>query len=449
MAHRRATIIKQAFLRANDAFVRRNMSARATSSFHEVPAGPPDPMFVLKQEYDQDSTSYKVDIGAGVLRDEQGACYEFPVIRKAKSIIEKQPLGHDYRPTTGITSFRHHAARLMFGGDSKAIRNKQIASIQTVAGTGACRIGAVFLKKHWPTTLSRQRNEASATVHIGTPTWGNYEPLFWHAGFDKIKTYPYLDAMQNVAMTSTLNALRGAPDRSIFIFQGCCHNPTGRDYSQSEWGLIADVMLSKGHFAFFDTAYQGLGLGIEEDAWAIRHFVAKGVDMLVCQSFSKNAGLYSERVGALHVVCASADIANNVLDQLRSLTRWEVSSAPAYGAELVNALLSDPTTEAQWKTELAMVRGRMRRLREELHAQLTRRLATPSPRDGTIGGWDHLLQENGLFSFTGLSAAQSQILVAQHHIYMPGNGRINISGLNAANTTRVAETFDTVIRGYT
>lgn len=336
-----------------------------------------------------------------------------------------------------------NAARLMFGDDCEALKDDRIASIQTVAGTGACRIGAVFLRKYWPSTSS----SVLTPVHIGTPTWGNYDPLFKHAGFEtSIATYPYLDASQAIDMASVLTSLNNAPNGSIFVFQGCCHNPTGRDYSTDQWTKIADVMHTKGHFAFFDTAYQGLGHSAPNDARAIRHFVQKGINMLVCQSFSKNAGLYSERVGALHVVCATPSIAANVLDQLRSLTRWEVSSAPAYGAELVNIVLADPALERQWQAETGAVRDEILRLRKEFHDQMTERLRTPSPRTGTTCGWDHLLKENGLFSWTGLTASQTRSMIARHHVYLPSNGRINVSGLNASNMARVAEAFNDVIR---
>lgn len=240
-------------------------------------------------------------------------------------------------------------------------------------------------------------------------------------------------------MASTVEAIQSAPNQSIIVLQAVCHNPTGRDFTKDQWSQIADIMQTKGHFAFFDCAYQGLGTDSATDAWAIRHFVDRGIDMLVCQSFSKNAGLYSERVGALHVVCASSSIAANVLDQLRALTRWEVSSTPAYGAELVNIVLSDPALKAKWQSELEAARQRMRGLRKELHELVT-------SRGSTSVDWSHLLEENGLFSFTGLSAAQTRALIAQYHIYMPENGRINVSGLNSGNIKRVAEAFDTVVR---
>lgn len=332
----------------------------------------------------------------------------------------------------------------MFGEDCKALTNGRIASIQTVAGTGACRIAAVFLKKYWSFAAP---STALPSVYLGTPTWGNYDPLFKHAGFETgIATYPYLNALQDVDMESVLAALNNAPERSIFVFQGCCHNPTGRDYTETQWSQIADLMQAKRHFAFFDTAYQGLGRSEMQDAWAVRHFVERDVDLLVCQSFSKNTGLYSERVGALHVVCGTSAIAVNVLDQLRSLTRWEVSSAPAYGAELVNILLSELSLEERWQAETSKVRHGIWNLRNDFHCRMAERTRTPSPRNGTADGWNHLLKENGLFPWTGLSPVQTRLLIDRHHVYLPASGRINVSGLNAANMSRVAEAFDDVIR---
>ncbi|KAF9631931.1 hypothetical protein BFW01_g2793 [Lasiodiplodia theobromae] len=410
------------------------------ASFSDVQKGPLDPINILKRQYDEDPTPSKVDLGVGVLRDEQGGCYEIPVVQEAKAILAQRRIGHDYRPTTGIEPFRHNAARLIFGDDSACIKENRVATVQTVAGTGACRIGAVFLSKHWPSsTAGPSPSQNEQPVYLGVPTWGNYDPLFQHAGFSNVKKYQYLDLTRRIDMASTVEAIQSAPNQSIIVLQAVCHNPTGRDFTKDQWSQIADIMQTKGHFAFFDCAYQGLGTDSATDAWAIRHFVDRGIDMLVCQSFSKNAGLYSERVGALHVVCASSSIAANVLDQLRALTRWEVSSTPAYGAELVNIVLSDPALKAKWQSELESARQRMRGFRKELHELVT-------SRGSTSVDWSHLLEENGLFSFTGLSAAQTRALIAQYHIYMPENGRINVSGLNSGNIKRVAEAFDTVVR---
>ena len=262
------------------------------------------------------------------------------------------------------------------------------------------------------------------------------------------ETYPHLDKNFNLDFASTISNIRSAPKQSIFVLQAVCHNPTGADYTQGQWADIADALRAGGHFAYLDTAYQGLGNGLDEDAWAIRHFAEKGVDMLVCQSFSKNMGLYSERVGALHVVCSSSEIAANVLDQLRSFTRWEVSSSPAYGAQIVETILSDESLAKEWREQLGAARQRLRGLRKELHRLLTEDLATPSPRTSSVRGWDQLIEENGLFSFTGLSGRLVDDLINKHHVYLTGNGRINVSGMNDDNVKRVAEAFDTVIRSH-
>ncbi|KAL0264077.1 Aspartate aminotransferase, cytoplasmic [Diplodia seriata] len=408
-------------------------------SFSDVEKGPADPINLLKAEYDRDPTPSKVDLGVGVLRDEQGGCYEIPVVQE---VSKSSPI----KPTIGIEPFRRNAANLLFGAPSAALRENRVSTIQTVAGTGACHLGAVFLRAHWPTSASAGSGSSptnATRVLLGVPTWGNYAPLFAHAGYTNIVQYPYLDSSRRVDIASVLAALRAAPDRSIVVLQACCHNPTGRDLTRAQWTQVACVMREKRHFAFFDAAYQGLGNDSDGDAWAVRHFVERGdVDMLVCQSFSKNAGLYSERVGALHVVCGTAGVAANVLDRLRALLRWEVSSSPAYGAELVGVVLGDEGLRGRWLGDLEAARGRMRGLREELHGLLT------EGGGGAGGGvdWAHLLEENGLFSFTAITPAQSRKLVEEHHIYMPENGRINVSGLNKGNIKRVAEAFELVTR---
>ena len=325
----------------------------------------------------------------------------------------------------------------------------QVASIQTVAGTGACRTGAVLLNKHWPSTSASGATgpiRNPTPVYVGTPTWTNYAPLFRHAGFPDFRTYDHLDKAFALDFDATVAALDAAPAHIVFVFQAVCHNPTGRDFSREQWSRITDLLLAKHHFAYMDTAYQALGSGTDEDAWAVRHMASRGVDMLVCQSFSKNMGLYSERVGALHVVCQTTEIAERVLDQLRTFVRWEVSSSPAFGAQLVETILSDSQLEEEWQGELQTARERLEGLRGELRGLMVGKYGTPSPRTGTVEGWRHVGEEKGLFSWTGLSGDQAKLLREKYHVYLPGTGRINVSGLNGENVGRVAEAFDAVIR---
>lgn len=243
-------------------------------------------------------------------------------------------------------------------------------------------------------------------------------------------------------MDSTLQAAEQAPRGSIFVLQACCHNPTGADMTADKWRSLGDILQRRNHLAFFDVAYHGLGAPEDaaRDIWPVRHFAARGVDMIVCQSFSKNMGLYSERVGVLHVVCREAEIAERVQDVLRSLVRWEVSSAPGYGARLAEIILKDEELRMEWLGELAGAAGRLATNRERLHAELTRVLGTP-------GDWEHLVQDKGLFSLLGIGKEQVERLIDEFHIYLPPNGRINVAGLNDGNVGVVARAIDQVVRG--
>lgn len=202
-------------------------------------------------------------------------------------------------------------------------------------------MGACFLRK----TIKH----GVPQVFIGTPTWGNYDPLFRAVGLDKINTYTYYSRERGaVDFTNMLHAVRTAPRHSIFVLQACCHNPTGMDLSRDQWTILAREMKLRGHFPFFDMAYQGLGALLEDDAWAVRHFACLGFEMVVCQSFSKNFGLYGERCGVLHVLSDDAEVAFRVKDRLRSLIRWEFSSSPAYGSRLVTIIAEDEGLKEDW-----------------------------------------------------------------------------------------------------
>lgn len=185
-------------------------------------------------------------------------------------------------------------------------------------------------------------------VYISTPTWGNHIPIFQEAGL-QTTTYPYLDSSKHaVNFPALLDAVRTAPRGSVFVLQGCCHNPTGVDFNLGQWQELAVEMQTHGHLPFFDTAYQGLGNSFNEDAAGVRTFVKAGIEMLVCQSFSKNFALYGERCGALHVVAESSEVAANVKDRLRSLIRHTYSSSPAYGSRLVKLVLNNNSSRGSW-----------------------------------------------------------------------------------------------------
>lgn len=327
--------------------------------FEDVLRGPVDPVYILKNAVDADTSPNKVDLGVGVYRNENAEYNEIQAIKEAKIILSQQQLGHDYEVTTGNPEFVQNSAGILFGKDAEAIRSRRVTSVQAISGTGSIHLAALF--------LSRCAAFKDRKVYIGTPAWGNYEPLFNLVGLEVVK-YRYYDGEQGVVdFSSVLRAVKEAPRGSIFVLQGCCHNPSGLDLSQQQWRELAAAVQEHNHFPFFDMAYQGLGASLEEDSYGLRYFEQAGFDLLACQSFSKNFGLYGERCGVLHVVSGTEEVASNVYDQLRCLIRWEFSSSPAYGARLVNIILSNQTLTRKWTDELQVIRKRLLHLREAFH----------------------------------------------------------------------------------
>lgn len=340
--------------------------------FRSVTKGPADPVFILSSKVKADTSPSKIDLGVGVYRNEGGKYNEMGVLKQAKNVLAMAGLGHDYEVTTGDAGFVENACKLLFGDESEAIKIRNIASAQAISGTGSIHLAALF--------LSRAKELKDKQVFVGTPAWGNYEPLFNLVGFEVVK-YRHYDAEKGVVdFKSLLKAVDCAPNGSIFVLQGCCHNPSGADLSRDQWRTLARAMKPKGHFPFFDMAYQGLGAPLAEDAFGLRHFAEQGFELLACQSFSKNFGLYGERCGVLHVLTEEEAVAANVYDQLRCLIRWEFSSSPAYGSRLVNTVLKDKALTSQWQDELLIMRNRLLSLRRTLHDLLTKTLKV-SPRN--------------------------------------------------------------------
>ncbi|KAK1142802.1 hypothetical protein N8T08_007236 [Aspergillus melleus] len=334
-------------------------TVRSNTMFDNIPLAPADPLLDLKKAIDSDSSPHKVNLGIGIYQNDEGQIHEPYCIKMAKEKLALENPDHDYTASTGIDEYLVHAAELVFGPNSEPLASQRVASVQTIAGTGAIHLGALFLRK--VATAPGQK------VYVGTPTWGNHEPLFKLVAIH-LEKYNYFDSEEReVDLKSCLAAIRAAPENSVFIFQVCCHNPTGADFSPPHWQLIADEMKKRNHVPMFDFAYQGLGGGENDDAYPIRLFAAQGFEMLVCQSFSKNFGLYSERVGALHVVTKSRKAAQCTFSQLRRLIRAEFSSSPAYGARLVNTILKDQMLRQAWVAELDQMRSRLQHNRLRLY----------------------------------------------------------------------------------
>jgi len=404
-------------------------------TFQEVPLAPPDSIFKLTAAYKADTYPQKVNLGVGAYRDDDNKPWVLPVVRKATEILlNDHTLDHEYLPILGLPEYTSAAARLILGPDSRAIAEGRVVSAQTISGTGANHLGAIFLSKFYGWNGEK-------TTYMSNPTWANHQAIFSNVGINPID-YPYYDPKTiGLDLEGWLSTLKSAPPRSVFLIHACAHNPTGVDPTREQWVQIADTMLASHHYAFFDCAYQGFASGdLDDDAWAVRYFIERGVPMLVCQSFAKNAGLYGERVGALHVITADKATAERVKSQISVLQRSEISNPPTHGARIMSLILNDASLFEEWKRDVRTMAARIIDMRKALYSLLTSELHTP-------GNWSHIINQIGMFSFTGINPTQSKALTEKAHIYLTVNGRISMAGLNRHNLHYFAEQLDKAVRG--
>ncbi|KAF9886698.1 Aspartate aminotransferase, cytoplasmic [Aspergillus nanangensis] len=403
-----------------------------------VAAAPEDPLFGLAQAFRQDPSTKKVDLVIGAYRDDNSKPWVLPVVKKADELIRNDPnLNHEYLPIKGLADYTAAAQKLMIGADSAAIRENRVSSFQTISGTGAVHLGALFLAKFHP-------QKPQPKIYLSSPTWANHHQIFTNVGLS-LANYPYFSAKtKGLDFDGMLGALSSAPSGSIILLHACAHNPTGVDLTQDQWKQVAVVMRERHLFPFFDCAYQGFASGdLSRDAWAVRYFVDQGFELCIAQSFAKNFGLYGERTGAFHFVSApggeAAVSANaHVASQLAILQRSEISNPPAYGARIASRILNDPVLFAQWEDDLRTMSGRIAEMRTGLRQRLEAK--------GTPGSWQHITNQIGMFSFTGLSEPQVKLLREKWHVYMTKNGRISMAGLNTHNLDYFAEAVDSVVR---
>ncbi|KAF7295026.1 Aspartate aminotransferase [Mycena indigotica] len=417
--------------------VTQHMAGTTAEQWQSVPLAPPDSIFKLTAAYKEDTFGKKINLGVGAYRDDNSKPWVLPVVKEATRILlQDESLDHEYLPITGLPEFTAAAAKLILGSDSPAIAENRVSSVQTISGTGANHLGALFLSRFY------QWGSAEKKVWLSNPTWANHQAIFKNVDIAPVD-YPYYDPKTiGLDFEGFVGALKNAPERSVFLLHACAHNPTGVDPTPEQWATIADVFLAKKHFAFLDCAYQGFASGdLDNDARAVRFFVEKGVSLLICQSFAKNAGLYGERVGALHVVSTSKEAATRVKSQLSVLQRSEISNPPTHGARIVSLILNNPNMFEMWKRDIATMANRIIDMRKELFRLLTEELHTP-------GDWKHIVNQIGMFSFTGITPAQSKALIDDAHIYLTANGRISMAGLNSHNIKYFAESLDRVVRTY-
>ncbi|MEO7853598.1 MAG: amino acid aminotransferase [Rubrivivax sp.] len=390
------------------------------SLFAAVELAPRDPILGLTEQFNADPNPAKVNLGVGVYFDANGKLPILACVLEAEKQLAEAPKPKGYLPIDGIAVYDRAVQELVFGADCPALAQGRIATAQTLGGTGALKVGADFLKRLNP----------DVTVLISDPSWENHRALFTQAGFE-VATYPYYDAAaQGVRFDAMLSTLQGASSGSIVVLHACCHNPTGYDLSASQWAQVVQTVKARGLVPFLDLAYQGFGDGIAEDGIAVQAFLQAELDFLVASSFSKSFSLYGERVGALSVVCASKDEATRVLSRLKVLIRGNYSNPSTHGAEVVARVLTTPALRKMWEEELGGMRVRIRQMRQ----LLVQRLAAA----GVVRDMEFILQQKGMFSYSGLSAAAMQRLRGDFGVYGLDSGRICVAALNEGNIDRVS-----------
>ncbi|MFE8148213.1 amino acid aminotransferase [Brenneria goodwinii] len=392
--------------------------------FQKVDAYAGDPILSLMEKFKQDPRSDKVNLSIGLYYNERNIIPQLRAVSAAETYLEQLPKSAtSYLPMEGLQPYRTAIQHLLFGKNHPAIAASRIATIQTLGGSGALKVGADFLKRYFP----------DSEVWVSDPTWENHIAIFSGAGF-KVHTYPYFDADSlGVKFDAMLSALQQLPAQSIVLLHPCCHNPTGSDLTNEQWDRVIEVLISRELIPFMDIAYQGFGAGIEEDAYPIRAVAGAGIPALIANSFSKIFSLYSERVGGLSVVCEDAEIALRVLGQLKATVRRNYSSPPNFGAQIVSKVLNDAELNSNWRAEVEEMRTRILEMRQTLVAALKEALPARN--------FDYLLTQRGMFSYTGFSAEQVDRLREEFGVYLIASGRMCMAGLNHGNVRRVAAAF--------
>ena len=397
--------------------------------FHHVDAYAGDPILSLMEEYSKDERTQKVNLSIGLYYNEDSIVPQLNAVKAAyKNIEASNDKVKLYLPMDGLKSYNQATQALVLGENSQARKDGRAVTIQTLGGSGALKVGADFLKKYFP----------ESDIWVSQPTWDNHIAIFNGAGIQS-HFYPYFDAETNgVNVPAMLEELKTLKAKSIVLLHPCCHNPTGADLTPTEWDQVIEVLQANDLIPFLDIAYQGFGQGLEEDAYLIRALDKSGMNFIVSNSFSKIFSLYGERVGGLTFICDDQSTAQKVLGQLKATVRRIYSSPASTGALLVENVLSNPELTAIWENELKEMRERIIKMRELLNSKLSQALPN---RD-----FSYLVKQQGMFSYTGLTGEQVDILKDTYGIYLVRSGRMCAAGLNLNNIDYVADSIADVLK---
>ncbi len=399
--------------------------------FPHLELAPGDPILGLNEAFQADTREQKVNLGIGVYTDENGRLPILKAVQEAEQALAQAARPRGYLPIQGTSVYGQAVQTLVFGEASHTRQSGHIATVQTLGGTGALKIGADFFKRVFASMAPHNGAARRPQVAISTPSWENHRAIFETSGFE-VLDYPYYDAANHcVDIEGLLRALESYAPGTLVLLHACCHNPTGVDLSHEQWIRIINTLKARQLIPFLDMAYQGFSQSLDDDAQAVRLCAEAGIPTWVGNSFSKTFSLYGERIGALSIVTASAEEATRVLSQIKQVIRTNYSNPPTHGAALVSRILTTPDLRALWEQELTEMRERIHTMRHALVDALAQRKVAQN--------FDFVKRQCGMFSYSGLSPAQVDQLREAFGFYAVRTGRICLAALNTRNLERVAD----------
>jgi len=395
--------------------------------FENVQIAPPDPILGLTEMFKADPNPEKINLSVGVYQDATGKTPVLNTVKKAEKIILEQESSKGYLPMTGDPAYCGLVQELLFGEGHEIIEGKRAATAQCPGGTGALRVAGDYINTLHP----------GAKLWLSNPTWANHNTIFTAAGVT-CEAYDYRDPATNgLDFDAMCASIKKIPKGDVILLHGCCHNPTGIDPTPEQWAIIGDLLAGQGVTPLVDFAYQGLADGIEEDRAGLLELTKKVKQMLICSSFSKNFGLYRERTGALTVVADNAEQAATVMSQVKLRIRYNYSNPPSHGGQIVATVLGDKQLRAEWIEEVADIRNRINEMRHLFVKTLKEK--------GVDQDFSSIIEQRGMFSFSGLTKDQVEQLRDKYSIYIVGSGRINVAGMTPDNMDRLCDAIKSVL----
>ncbi len=395
--------------------------------FEHIIAAPADPILGLADLFRADDRPNKINLGIGVYKDETGNTPVLTSVKKAEQFLLENETSKNYLSIDGLADFARCTQALLFGKDNPVITAGRARTAQTPGGTGALRVAADFLASQ----------AGAKRIWVSNPSWPNHKNVFQAAGLE-VCEYAYYDAENHqLDFAGMLASLQAAKAGDVVLFHGCCHNPTGIDPTAEQWAQLAELSLASGWLPLFDFAYQGFARGLEEDAEGLRIFVASHKELLVASSYSKNFGLYNERVGAFTLVANDAAISDTAFSQVKYTIRANYSNPPAHGAAVVATILGNKALRAIWQQELTDMRQRIQRMRQLFVNTLQEK--------GANRDFSFIIRQNGMFSFSGLNKDQVIRLRDEFGVYAVNSGRVNVAGMTPDNMAPLCEAIVAVL----